>query len=555
MGYRQVRLNLPTMTKALSWLVLATCVACGAENQATGPEPVDMPPDYPTSTGGGGGQSVVGGSDSGSPPDAAGPQGPQGGGGGLATSDAAILNQPPKIGAPGCGFAAAAFCDTFDVPAKVRGRAGDLDPTYWSAGRMAVQASTTRAMGIGMAVIPACRAGVSNHVWPNDDTLVCGSTADVASQHLLVAVAAQNYGQNGYRIRQPFDFAGRTGKIVFDATVTPLSPLHGWISLAITEDPVSMPGYSIQHNDEGTIIPKNAVEVHFLNAPGDTGVFVRNVHVFRDFVDTVYAPPSSLTPSTKKDGKLNHFEVTISQQGVEARITPYSDDGVHFAAPSFTYKVDTAIPFSRGYVQLSVHNHATLKYTTAPNQVDASIARIDNIGFDGPVLSHFREYEVPNALVKFSEHLGDPYNTEDVGYDVGYTLQDAAKGPKQTLHFQGVDISNVKSARLSFSAWMDFLTQGPRDQYAIRARLNGKTWLEYKLTAAEALFFTAGPTTVDPSGAKIGDPGSQGRFSFVIDVPVDQLVAGDNTVEFVSSNIPVGYPPGVCNIDLVLGTN
>jgi hypothetical protein len=372
---------------------------------------------------------------------------------------------------------------------------------------------------------------------------------------LLVAVAAQNYGQNGYRIRQPFDFAGRTGKIVFDATVAPLSPLHGWISLAVTPDPVSMPGYSIQHNDEGTIIPKNAVEVHFLNAPGDTGISVRNVHVFRDFVDTVYTPPSSLSPATKSVGKLNHFEVTISEQGVEARITPYSDEGVHFAAPSFIYKVDAAIPFSRGYVQLSVHNHATLKYTQAPNQVDASIARIDNVGFDGPVLSHFREYEVPNALVKFSEHLGDPYNTEDVGYDVGYTIQDAAKGPKQTLHFQGVDISNVKSARLSFSAWMDFYTQDHRDQDAIRARLNGKNWLEYKLTAAEALFFTAGPTTVDPSGAKIGNPGTQGRFSFVIDVPVDQLVAGDNTVEFVSSNIPQGYPPGVCNIDLVLDTN
>ena len=32
----------------------------------------------------------------------------------------------------------------------------------------------------------------------------------------MTAVAMQNYGVNSYMIRQPFDFAGRTGKIVFD---------------------------------------------------------------------------------------------------------------------------------------------------------------------------------------------------------------------------------------------------------------------------------------------------------------------------------------------------
>src|SRR5689334_18755724 len=169
----------------------------------------------------------------------AGTAGTPGSGADASAGDAA----PPVTGAPGCGFATAAFCDTFDGRAAFRGRGGDLDARFWSAGRMAGQLSTMRAMGIGMAVIPSCRPGVSNHVWPDDDTLVCNPSADVASNHLLVAVAAQNYGQNGYRIRQPFDFAGRTGKVVFDATVEPLGPLHGWVSFAVTEDPITMPGY------------------------------------------------------------------------------------------------------------------------------------------------------------------------------------------------------------------------------------------------------------------------------------------------------------------------
>lgn len=57
----------------------------------------------------------------------------------------------------------------------------------------------------------------------------------------MVAVGAQNYGQNSYRIRQPFDFAGRTGKIVFDADATVENRLIGWVSVQVTEDPVNAP--------------------------------------------------------------------------------------------------------------------------------------------------------------------------------------------------------------------------------------------------------------------------------------------------------------------------
>src|SRR6185503_12616797 len=178
---------------------------------------------------------------------------------------------------PGCGFETAAFCDTFDGASPRQGRAGELDSLFWSASRNQGQLSTTRAMGIGMAVIPECRPGMSTHVWPDRDTLICNPTANVASSHLLAAAAAQNYGQNGYRIRQPFDFKGRTGKIVFDAAVNLLSPLHGWVSLAITEDPMSVPGYAIRGNDEGSVIPKNAVEVHFANFGDHTRMSVRNV--------------------------------------------------------------------------------------------------------------------------------------------------------------------------------------------------------------------------------------------------------------------------------------
>jgi hypothetical protein len=479
----------------------------------------------------------------------------------LSKPDAAVINgPPPKVGEPGCGLAAAAFCDSFDGPSANHGRAGELDTTFWAAGRMMGQLSTTRAMGIGMAVIPDCRSGVSNHVWPDADTLICDPTADVASNHLLVAVAAQNYGQNGYRIRQPFDFAGRTGKVVFDATVDPLSPLHGWVSFAVTEDPMSIPGYSILGNDEGSVIPRNAIEVHFVNAPGSTGdaMSMRNVHVFRNYADTVYAP-AELPRTPYRAGKMNHFEFLVSEHSVDVRVTPYSDDGVTFAAPAIDYHVDAEIPFSRGYVHVSVHNHATIKYTqpdTFPNVVDASVALIDNVGFDGPVITSYREYEVPDALVRFTddELKSDPYNAEHVGYDIAYVLQDAAMGPKQVLHFAGVDLQGVASARLAFSVWLEFHS-GAIDTYAVRVRFNGKGWLERKLSAEEVAMLSDGPTTIDPGGAPVGDPASQGRLALMLEVPLEDLVAGDNTVELVTANIPTSYPPLALNLDLVLKTN
>jgi hypothetical protein len=37
-------------------------------------------------------------------------------------------------------------------------------------------------------------------------------------------------------------------------------------------------------------------------------------------------------------------------------------------------------------------------------------------------------------------------------------------------------------------------------------------------------------------------------------VPVSELVSGDNTLEFVTANVPQSYPPAVVDIDLVLST-
>jgi hypothetical protein len=191
-------------------------------------------------------------------------------------------------GAPGCGLPSAAFCDTFDAPSPTPGRAGELDAFFWSGSRhtgtgiCAVSLPTCGAFSIGQATLaqppaldggtmpPACRVGLPSQVFPDHDTLVCDPSPDIGSRYLQVAVAAQNYGENSYRIRQPFDFAGRMGKIVFDAEGFTIGGLWGWVSIEVTEDPIPTPSFSLGYtamapysNDEGAPLPKNGVEIQF----------------------------------------------------------------------------------------------------------------------------------------------------------------------------------------------------------------------------------------------------------------------------------------------------
>jgi hypothetical protein len=45
-----------------------------------------------------------------------------------------------------------------------------------------------------------------------------------------------------------------------------------------------------------------------------------------------------------------------------------------------------------------------------------------------------------------------------------------------------------------------------------------------------------------------------GQIGQIIDVPLADLVAGDNVLELATMNVPRGYPPAVSNLDLVLTT-
>ena len=465
--------------------------------------------------------------------------------------------KPGPPGPPGCGLDAAAFCDTFDTPSGKSGyeREGELDPKKWSVlrteqGALGGDFTTTgqNAIPIGTATLPSCRSDLPAKVVPDQDVLVCDTSGTLQSNTLLIAAAEQNYGQAGARIRQPFDFAARTGKVVFDATLNPAG-LLGWVALDITEDPIGAPSYLKVQNEENGAVPRNGLEIHFnQNCQVTDQVSVSRVVVIDDYVQTfidISDDQRHCVPMTP--GHLNHVEVDVSTQHVVISASPASDDGVTFAPVEKLAETDISLPFTRGYVQISVYNHASVKYSTG-NSIDAYIAQFDNMGFDGPVLPVEVAAEVPDSLTSAPVPAQSIFTK---AVNIGYVLGDLGKdGFSAPLSFTPIDLTGAKSARVAMIWWAlppsSNGGQGDLSDYELDYRINGGTSHAYHYTADQLAFFAAQLAAQQPVSGTLG-------VSLAVDPA--ELVSGTNTIEFATTNVPVyGYDPAVYDIDLLVST-
>ena len=367
-----------------------------------------------------------------------------------------------------------------------------------------------------------------------------------------------------------------------------LSALAARISLEVTQDPTPAPSFTLEQNYENGSIPRNGIEVQFAHLCGGENVGVSDIIVYDDFAQASVFSLGACAPAAR--GKLNHFEVRLSEQHIEVYATPPSDDGLTFGEPVLLGSADIALPFSRGYVHFTTHNHATLKYSvegicdpqngnadcasygggfqcvedgpfdsfcrengtgicTSPADcqpfgpdytcderqtcvIDAWLTRWDNLGFDGPaVVGAFREYEALDSLTP----------TSSGKTNVAYRVADAGQGPAQTIQIDGVDIAGATSAKIALQNWaLHDAGSAPPVDYALNYRLNGGAWKARTLTASELQMMSDLPNA--------------GTRSIMLDVDMADLVAGANEIEFTASNANQGYPPVVLNIDLILET-
>jgi len=478
-----------------------------------------------------------------------------------------------------CGFDAPAFCDTFEAGPQPGGRSGELDGSRWSVvrGMPYTSSSFDDAFRLGPALIGDCRADLSNaRVLPDSDVLICDPTATIPSRHVLATTAAQNYGLSTYRIRQPFDFAGRTGTIKLDMDLTNAG-LGGWPALILAQDPSPAPSFDWQERGSG---PRNGIEIEFgtgwCNTPQTMEVIV---YTFADYLQTSFVPSfdCGIAHATTAPGALNHVEVYVTQTHVEVWTSDTSPDGLTFPDQHLLWAGDVALPFSRGYVSLAVRNHATMKYWLG----SAGEVRWDNVGFDGPVVTGWREYSAPDSLTTYQglpgcapsggdcQWEGDviPQMPDDSGrvacantgctYDgqgrnVGYVVPNADENVAPVaLPFSGVSLDGATRARLVLAAiypWFEWNgVNYPPQHIELRFRVNGGAWHDRFIDDGEAnAFMDFNP---DLGGAGAG----AGLLNQAIAVDLAELRAGDNLIELLADGTWTGtYRVMVTGADLVL---
>jgi hypothetical protein len=453
------------------------------------------------------------------------------------------------VASANCNLSAPAFCDTFNEgPSAIRGRGGDLDPSKWATARLSGQIGLSgagTANPVLVAPIPQCRAGITQTaVFPPNDTLICDPNGTQSSQ-LMTAVSIQNYGVNSYMARQPFDFGGRTGKIDFDVDAVDQA-LGGFIEIELTEDPSPATTFREFHNFEVGPVPRNGLTLRFAGfSECPSAVAPLNTFTYNNYVGTIVTPTFNHSNGCAKvsRGLLSHFEVQVSQSHIDIYGSDFSpDNGQTFFNYKLLYSANINLPFTRGYVHFNSKNHATVKYGFGPDVV----FHWDNIGFDGPVISAPRAYEIPDNTTVTTYNGAQAQN-------LGYQLLDATTGKPpgiyspsikiNSLTFQNVNTSGVTSATLTLNAFFNTVTHTPDTTWGISYRLNGGTWRNRQLTTGDL----AGINAI--AGAPLG------ILSLSIDVPTADLVSGTNTLELLPLNAPMDYPPVVANIDLLLGAS
>src|SRR6185437_6748983 len=451
-----------------------------------------------------------------------------------------------------CGLSAPAFCADFSAGPQAGGRSGDLDPRQWSVARIEAPYqymggnSTQSFEEFPSVPVAPCRTGVGA-IEPDSDSLVCNG-------QLMTASGAQNYGLISYRPTQPFDFTNRTGKIVFNVDAATGGGLDKWISLFVTDQPTA--GANNLNQVTG-LQPRNGVGLNLDLSCGSpyARVGVGNIFSYANYLESVpYQGTNSGPCVATAGGALNHFEIDLSQSRIQVWGTDHSTDGgKSFPAAVLLASAPLALYFGTGYVHYQVGIRAPAKYLQEFNlNAPYALYHWAGMGFDGPVVSADRVYQVPDALTR----------GPNGGQTVGYQLVDGTSGTPQGMYtccaltkvapfsLPNVTLTGATSAHLTLDAYATQADSFNAGTLAIRYRLNGGPWRD--------------PSPVPPYATLVGQacPGCPGGGSsenwwMALDLPValSDLQPGTNTVEFTSANASQAFPLILSNADLLVSTS
>jgi hypothetical protein len=301
------------------------------------------------------------------------------------------------------------------------------------------------------------------------------------------------------------DFTGRTTTLSLDTVLwRPAdSGLFGFNAIVLTGQPYTAPGYP-DDNSNGPV-PRDGVGIHFSLPCGQPTVREYSDGEQVQIDDRAFTYGDCNNQPRTAQGQLNRVTVAVSQSALRICV---SDAGTTTPRRCWDYSVD--LNFSRAWVSIGGHNHASIKYGFG----ESWPAIYDNVSFDGPAIAPARVSEVADGP----------------GRDVGYPLP-ASGGTPLTL--PAVNVSGASAARLLLNVRVDSITNQNWTSFRLTYRLNGG--------ASHSVPFTLRAN---------GDTSSGHMFSIPVDLA--ELKAGDNTVQLNGVGFYGGYQPYLANVDLVV---
>jgi hypothetical protein len=361
------------------------------------------------------------------------------------------------------------FCETFDAPAGIGNRAGDLNGNVWGVSRASAWVNLGQGWFNAWAPtqLQTCNGTVT--VMAPNDVIVCnGQLREASNDNPTGVFEGGGVDTLAMYPKQPFDFAGRTGTASFDVSNDSHGGHAAWPEFWMSNLPVPTP---FNHFDSWQSLPQHGFGVRFAAmAPAgmlglcpnannisvnrwtvDSAVVVRN-YVMEDvnyqgvdfgtpsnpplqlnILDCVISPPDG-------SGIMNHIEVQVSQNEIDV----YATDAGVVASPATLRKIasitNANLTFTRGLVWIEdVHYNADKGLP--PSQSQHTFVW-DNVAFDGPFT--YRDFS---------------YDALDINQPVsspGYTMSNLGQFsyPNQTASWNVLNVPanpNPEAVRVLFN--------------------------------------------------------------------------------------------------------
>ena len=371
-----------------------------------------------------------------------------------------------------CGLSQPALCETFDQPAGIGDRSGQLNGTLWGVSRTIGGSGTNFGQQEFNAWSPTQlrTCGGTSTAQPDNDIIVCNGQVREALNDNEDVITLAMYP------KQPFDFAGRTGTITFDVSNDTQGTHTQWPEFWVTDQPVPAP---FTHFGSWLAAPRNGVGLRFGAAtlPGQghniasacpSDQFNRwsmdSVVVSRNYVlddqawnGSTRAQMLDCVIGSSGPGNMNHVELHISQSQIDVYAT---DAGTMAPLKHIAVVPNANLSFTRGLIWIEDVHYNAAKFG---GQAQHTFAW-DNVGFDGPVLPRDLSFDAVDALTAVAGYPGK--------LNLGWSSP-PGNGPQLTI----ANVSGMQNAAAALLTFNFFHYDAPNTiTYVVNGHMHSVAW-------------------------------------------------------------------------------